>query len=180
VLLPPNQAVPRLIRTVRCHQKGSKDKGIKVTKHPIAFWIVVIILALSIILMLMGQTMAVFDYELAVHLGLQESVDQVSEFGVQINRAFGAGDTLVYVPLMLISLIGLFLRKRWSLLVTAAVAGVSAYWSITIIFTLLFLRGVPGYAYSSGLEIWLFVIAYAIIGVLGLFYLILRGDELLH
>jgi hypothetical protein len=32
----------------------------------------------------------------------------------------GAGDTVVYVPLMLVSLAGLFLRKRWSLLTTAA------------------------------------------------------------
>ena len=130
--------------------------------------------------MLIGQTMAVFNYDLAVRLGLQESLSQVGEFGVQINRAFGAGDTVVYVPLMLVSLVGLFLRKRWSLLTTAAVAGVSAYWSVTILFTLLFLRGVPGYEYTPGLEIWIFVISYAILGVLGLFYLSFRGDTLLR
>lgn len=150
------------------------------TKRPIAFRIIVVVLALSIVLMLTGQTMAVFDYDLAVRLGLQESLGQVSEFGVQVNRAFGAGDTVVYVPLMLVSLVGLFLRKRWSLLTTAAVAGVSAYWSVTIIFTLLFLRGVPGYEYIPGLEIWLFVLAYAAFGFMGLLYLLFRGDELLR
>jgi hypothetical protein len=152
----------------------------RVTNRPIAFWIIVVILALSVALMLMGQTMAVFNYDLAAQLGLQESRSQVGEFGVQVNRAFGAGDTVVYVPLMLLSLLGLFLRKRWSLLTTAAVAGVSAYWSVTILSALLFLQGVPGYEYVPGLEIWFFVVAYAILGVLGLFYLPFRGDTLLR
>ena len=52
-------------------------------RRPIAFWIIVSFLAISILLMLIGQTMAVFNYDLAVRLGLQESPGQVSEFGVQ-------------------------------------------------------------------------------------------------
>jgi hypothetical protein len=100
---------------------------------------------LSIALMLVGQTMSVFNYDFTVRHGLQESSEQVGEFGVQVNRAFGAGDTIVYIPLLLASLVGLLLKKRWSWISTAAVAGVSAYWSVTIIFTLLFLQGTPGY-----------------------------------
>lgn len=150
------------------------------TGRPTAFWIIVVFLAVSIALMLAGQTMAVLDYDLAVRLGLQESPAEVGEFGVQVNRAFGAGDTLVYVPLLAVSLAGLLLRKRWSLLTTAAAAGVSAYWSVTILFTLLFLRGVPGYEYVPGAEIWLFVIAYAVLGVSGLCYLLFRADTLLR
>ena len=149
------------------------------TKRPIVFWVVVAFLALSVVLMLMGQTMAVFNYDRAVQMGLQESVDEVGEYGVQVNRAFGAGDTVVYVPLMLVSLVGLILRKRWSLLTTAAVAGVSAYWSVTIMFCLLFLRGVPGYNYLPGPEIWLFVGVYAVVGIIGVFYLPLRAHKLL-
>jgi len=130
--------------------------------------------------MLMGQTMAVFNYDFTASLGLQESVGEVSEFGVQVNRAFGAGDTVVYIPLMVVSLVGLFLRKRWSLLTTAAVAGVSVYWSVTIIFIFLFLPGAPGYDYVPGPEIWLFVGTYTAFGVWGLFYLLFRGDALLQ
>lgn len=58
-------------------------------------------------LMVAGQTLAVFDDNLAVRLGLQDFLKQVTEFGVQINRAFGAGDTVIYVPLLLASLVGL-------------------------------------------------------------------------
>jgi len=55
----------------------------------LSFWIFFIFIALSIVLMLTGQTMSVFNYDLAVDLRLQESPEQVGEFGIQINRAFG-------------------------------------------------------------------------------------------
>ncbi len=114
--------------------------------RPLSFWIIALFLAASILLMLAGQTTAVFDYENAVRLGLQGAAGQVGEFGVQVNRAFGAVDTLVYIPLMPAALVGLWLRARWSLLVTAAVAGISAYGSVTVACLFLFLPGTPGYA----------------------------------
>jgi len=149
------------------------------TARPKAFWIFVVFLALSTVAMLTGQTMAVFNYDLAVRLGLQESIDQVTGIGVQFNRAFGASDTVVYVPLMVASLAGLFRRQRWSLLTTAAVVGISAYWSTTVTFALLFLPAASGYANVPGLEIWIFVGAHLAFGVLGLFYLLARGEALL-
>ena len=127
----------------------------------------------------MGQTMALVNYDFAVQLGLQESIKEVGSFGVQVNRAFGAGDTIVYIPLIAISIIGLLLRKRWSLLTTAAVMGVSAYWATTILFMLIFLEGTPGYYLEPGMEYWLFMAAFITFGVWGLFYLIFRDDKLL-
>jgi len=144
------------------------------------FWVIVVFLAASIVLMLMGQTMAVFNYDLAVRLGLQESPDDMTDFGVQVNRAFGAADTVIYLPLIVISMVGLILRKRWSLMVTAAFFGASAYWSVTVTFLLIFLPGVRGYSNVPGPEIWLFIGTYMVVGVLGLLYIVLRGDELLR
>jgi hypothetical protein len=152
----------------------------KKTKRPPAFWIIIVFLALSVILMLLGQTMSVFHYDLTVRLGLQESPEQVGVFGVQVNRAFGAGDTVVYIPLIIASLVGLWRKKRWSLLTTASVAGVSAYWTVTVGFMMAFLTGVSGYSYVPGLEIWLFVGSYLLFGVWCLFYLLLRGEALLQ
>jgi len=148
-------------------------------RRPAAFWLIVVFLAASIVLILAGQTLGVFNYELASRLGLQESPEGMTKFGVQVNRAFGAADTVVYIPLMVVSLIGLWLRKRWSLMTTAAFFGASAYWTVTVTFILLFLPGVPGYANVPGPEIWLFIGTYMVVGVLGLVYLIVRGDELL-
>jgi hypothetical protein len=149
------------------------------TKRPIAFWVVTGFLTVSMILLLMGQTMALFDYNFAVQLGLQEDSKDVSSYGVQVNRAFGAGDTIVYIPLIAFSIIGLILRKRWSLLTTAAVMAVSAYWATTIAFMLVFLDGTPGYYLEPGLEYWLTMAAYIVFGVWGLLYLVFRGDNLL-
>jgi hypothetical protein len=148
-------------------------------KRPIAFWVIIVFLIVSMVLLLMGQTMAIFNYEFAVQLGLQEDVKEIGEFGVRINRAFGAGDTLVYIPLMAISLVGLFLKKRWSLATTAAVMGISAYWATTVAFMLVFLPGVPNYNLVLGLGYWLFIGVYIIFGVCGMVYLILRGDKLI-
>ena len=148
--------------------------------RPLAFWIFAILLFLSIVLMLIGQTMSVFNYELTVDLGLQESPEQVGEYGVQVNRAFGAGDTIIYIPLLIVSLVGLWFRRRWALIVTGAVTGVSAYWSVTVSFIMLFLQGTPGYNYLPGPEIWVFVGAYFLSGIGGFIYLIANGDSLLQ
>jgi hypothetical protein len=147
--------------------------------RPLAFWIITGFLAVSMILLLMGQTMALIDYELAVEFGLQEDIRDVSSYGVQVNRAFGAGDTMVYIPLIALSIIGLVLRKRWSLLTTAAVMGVSMYWATTVVFMLVFLAGTPGYHLEPGLAYWFITAAYMVFGAWGLLYLVFRGDNLL-
>ena len=112
------------------------------TKRSLAFWLIIGFLSVALVLLLMGQTMALVDYDLAVQLGLQESVNEVGGYGIQVNRAFGAGDTIVYIPLITLSIIGLIVRKRWSLLTTAAM-GISAYWATTIASMLFFLPGAP-------------------------------------
>jgi hypothetical protein len=148
-------------------------------KRPFAFWVITVYMSVSMLLLFMGQAMALIDYDYAVKLGLQESVKQVSSNGVQVNRAFGAGDTLVYIPLIALSVTGLIQRKRRSLLTTAAVMGVSAYWATTVLFMLVFLPGAPGYYLVPGMEYWLVTLAYAVSGVCGLLYLVFRGDNFL-
>lgn len=150
------------------------------TRRPLAYWFIIAYLGLSVPLLLLGQTMAIFDYDFTMGLGLQETPAQVGTHGVQVNRAFGAGDTFIYIPLMLASLAGLWLRRRWSLLVTAAVAGISAYWTTTVGSMLAFLPGTPGYDYVPPPGIWLFIGAYLLFGVWCLFYLLNRGEELLR
>jgi hypothetical protein len=149
-------------------------------KRPVAFWIICVFLALSVIVLLLGQTTSLFAYDFAVRLGLQESVEEVTAFGVEMNRAFGASDTAIYIPLMVVSLAGLVMRKRWALLTTAAVVGISAYWSVTMTSVLVFLRGVPGYQLVPGLEYWIFLGAYMVFGIWGILYLVFRGDRLIH
>ncbi len=149
------------------------------SKRFISFYFVIVFLSVSLVLLILGQTMAIFNYDFAVSLGLQEDVNEVGEFGVQINRAFGAGDTLVYIPLVAISILGLVLKKRWALTTTAAVMGISAYWATTVAFMLWFLIDVPNYDFLPGPEYWVFISAYIVFGAWGVFYLIFRGDNII-
>lgn len=144
------------------------------------FWVIVVFFGVSVVLMLAGQTLGVFNYELAASMGLQEKPEEMTEFGVQVNRAFGAADTVVYIPLMVVSMIGLWFRKRWSLLTTAAFFGASAYWTVTVTFIFLFLPGVEGYSNVPGPEIWLFIGIYMVAGVLGLLYVVFREEQLIR
>ena len=147
--------------------------------RPAAFWVIVLFNILSVIILLVGQTTAIFDYDFAVGIGMQESLEEVSEFGVQVNRAFGVGDTFVYIPLIILGAIGLLMRKRWSLYVNAAAMGISMYWTLTVAYVLVFLRGVPGYTLRPGPEYVVFLGAFMIFGLWGLLYIVFRGDRLL-
>jgi hypothetical protein len=148
-------------------------------KRSVAFWVVSVFLLLAVAVLLLGQTSALFAYDFAVALGLQESVDRVGPFGVEVNRAFGASDTFVYIPLMVVALIGLVRRRRWALPMAAAVMGISVYWAVTIAAMMLFLGGVPGYDLVPGLEYWVFLGIFIAIGTWGVFYIAVRGDRLL-
>jgi len=151
----------------------------KNTNRPFTFWVIITFLIISLIVLLIGQTMALINYDFAVQLGLQESLKDVGQFGIQTNRAFAVADTIVYIPLIVVSIIGLLLKKCWSLYTTAAVMGISIYWSTTIIFMLIFLKEVPNYHLEAGLEYWLFLAPFIIFGIWGLLYLVFRGEHLI-
>ena len=148
-------------------------------KRVIAFWFLIIFMSLSSVIFFLGQTSAVFFYDFAVSLGLQEDVIEIGEFGVAINRAFGVSDTLVYIPLIILSVIGLIMKKKWALFTSAAVMGISTYWATTVAFILLFLEGVPDYHFIPTFDYWAFIFLYIIFGLWGLWYLIFRGESLI-
>ena len=148
--------------------------------RPVSFWFVTIFLFVSLLLLLIGQTMAVFNYEFAVSIGMQEDVKEVSEFGMEVNRAFGVGDTIIYIPLIILSIVGLIQKKRWALISTAAVMGITVYWTTTVVFMFWFLEGVPNYSFIPGMEYWIVISLYFLIGLWGLLYLAFRGDDLIQ
>jgi hypothetical protein len=167
------------MRAKRDWQFMSVHAGNQTMKRPMAFWILIVFMSASVVLLLLGQTMAVFNYGFAVSLGMQEDVSEVGEFGVEFNRAFGASDTLVYIPLMVLSIIGLCSRKSWALLTSASVMGISSYWATTAAFAYWFLPGVPNYSFVPGLDYWMFIASFVVFGTWGLWYLIVRGERLI-
>jgi len=152
----------------------------KSAKSPVAYWAIVVFLALSTVLMLIAQTPPIFDYDLAVRLGFQNGADKITEYGVQVIRAFCVADTLVFIPLTVLALIGLLLKKRWSLFATASLTGISIYWAVAYGFMVPFLNGMPGYHAVLAAPDWLIMGAYVVFGVWALLYLMFRGERLVE
>ena len=151
----------------------------KNTTSPAALRAIVIFLALSTVLMLISQTTPVFDYDLAVRLGFQKGADQITEVGVQTMRAFCVSDTVVFIPLTVLGLVGLLMKKRWALYPTAAASGISVYWVVAYGFMVNNLQGTPGFHAVLETPDWVIMGAYAGFGVWSLLYLMFRGERLL-
>ncbi len=146
--------------------------------RPLAFWLIMAYLVFDLVFFLVGQTTSLFAYDFTVRMGLQESVDAVGEYGVQVNRSFGLSDTVIGIPLMLLSLVGLLKRKPWALSTLAAFMGISIYWPVYCTGLFLFLKGVPGYSLAPGAGYGLVLGMHAAFGIWILGYLMFRGEKL--
>jgi hypothetical protein len=146
--------------------------------RPFAFWLIMAYLVFDLFFFLVGQTASLFAYDFTVSIGLQESEQAVGEYGVQVNRSFGLADTVIGIPLMLLSLVGLSRRKRWALSTLAAFMGISIYWPLFCTGLLWFLKGVPGYSLEPGIAYGVILVMHAAIGIWILGYLMFRGERL--
>jgi hypothetical protein len=75
------------------------------------YYIIAWIQIFSIPVFLAGQTTCIFAYDWTVKNGLQESGAEVGPSLVQVNRAYGVSDTILYIPLLASSAYGLFRKK---------------------------------------------------------------------
>ncbi|MFC1501597.1 hypothetical protein ACFL58_04030 [Elusimicrobiota bacterium] len=103
-------------------------------KRNIGFWVLIITGILLAILLVAGQTLAVFNYDLTVSLGLQESAEEVGKVGIAYAKGFGFGDTLIYIPLLLIGIIGLFRNKKWGFVSMFGSLAITAYWPMVCLY----------------------------------------------
>lgn len=111
-----------------------------------------VLLAGSILLLVMliaGQMMSFINYELAVSLGLQEPEEVLGERGVSMNKGFGAGDTIIYTPLMLFGIWGLIKGSKRGLFCLFGAMAITAYWPMVCLFILIFSKGGPGFNFTD-------------------------------
>lgn len=148
-----------------------KSEGKVDGKNKVNFRILMSGAILLTILCLIGQTMAVISYDVAVSLGLQESAGEITAIGVAFNRGFGVGDTLVYIPLLLLGIAGMLKRKFWGLLSMAGALAITAYWPIVALAALFFARNAPAFKFSNYTLYSVFLFPVFIYGLWGLFYL---------
>jgi hypothetical protein len=111
-------------------------------QRKIGFWILVLV-AISLILgLLVGQTLAVFNYDFTVSIGVQESQDEIGKVGIAFAKGFGFSDTMIYIPLLVAGVIGLFKRKRWGKYSMFGAMAISVYWPLVHLYAIFIERTV--------------------------------------
>jgi len=103
-------------------------------KKKIGFRILTGLGILLAFLLLSGQTLALFDYNLTVELGLQESETEVSKVGIAFAKGFGFGDIIISLPLLKAGIIGLLKNKNGGLFSMFGALAITAYWPLVCLY----------------------------------------------
>lgn len=106
------------------------------------YWTLIIIGILLCLMMLVGQTGSLIDYEFAVSIGMQESVEEITPVGVAWAKGFAFGDTLIYIPLFVAGLVGTLRHRKWGLLALCGAMAITAYWPAVCLVSILIGKGV--------------------------------------
>jgi len=137
----------------------------------IGFWILISLGILLTIMLLIGQTFSLINYDLTVSLGLQESVEEVSEVGVAWAKGFAFGDTIIYLPLLLIGIIGLLKRKSWGFYSMFGALAITVYWPIVSLSTIFIGRTALNLNPDKYVSYSIILPLIAIYGLWGMWYL---------
>jgi len=130
------------------------------------------------IIYLLGQTMALFNYEFTVSIGLQEPSSEITNVGVALNKGFGLGDTIFYMPLFLIGIIGLIKRTDVGLYAMIGAMAITVYWPIVCLSTLFFAKGSPGWHFSDYTNYLCMLSIIALYGIWALYFLYQNRSKL--
>jgi uncharacterized membrane protein YqaE (UPF0057 family) len=153
------------------------DKMNRNTK--IKFWILIVVAILLTIIYFFGQTMAVINYELTVYLELQEPAEEITEVGVALNKGFGIGDTIVYIPLLILGIIGMIKRKFWGLFSMAGALSITIYWPVVCLATLLFSENTPGFTFTDYTSYSIILSLISVYGFWGMIFLYKNRKEII-
>lgn len=126
------------------------EKRITVTgRRGIGFWLLIGFGVVLNVIYLLGQTMAVIDYDFAVSIELQEPLDEITEIGVALNKGFGFGDTVFYIPLFIIGIVGLLKRSTVGLFAMLGAMAITVYWPLVGLSTVFYAKGAPGWHFTN-------------------------------
>ena len=106
------------------------------TNRKIGYQILITLSILLLLFLLIGQTFSLINYEAAVNIGLQESEEEISKVGIAFAKGFAFGDTIIYIPLLFVGIIGLLKRKKWGLYAMFGSCAISVYWPLVHLYAI--------------------------------------------
>ena len=105
-------------------------------KRSYGFWTLIVIGTFLTVVFLAGQTLSLIDHDLTVSLGLQESEAEISDVGIAFAKGFAFGDTVFYIPLFVIGMVGLFRNKPWGIFSMTGALAITVYWPVVHLFAI--------------------------------------------
>ncbi|RLD62678.1 MAG: hypothetical protein DRI95_12770 [Bacteroidetes bacterium] len=100
------------------------------TRKNKGYWFLITFSSILLLFLIVGQSYSLIDYNYIVSIGLQESSEEVTKVGIAWLKAFAIGDTLAYIPLLLLGIIGMIKKRKWGYFSMFASLAISVYWPI--------------------------------------------------
>ena len=115
-----------------------------------------------------AQGITAFGYDIGVKMGTQEPREVITEVGAAFWYGFAFGDLIVYIPILLIGLVGHLRSKRWGDIWMAAALGITVYWPIVCLAAIVDARDAAGWNLANELPYWFVLLTIVGWGIWGL------------
>lgn len=146
-------------------------------KRSIGFWFLQGPGWFLLMYLIYAQAIPAFDYDLGVAMGTQEPGDKITEIGVAFWYGFAFGDLVTYIPILLVGLVGYWLRKIWGRMLLSAALGITVYWPVVCLAAVVAVRDAAGWDLANEALYWVVLPLITLWGAWGLWHLISSGDS---
>lgn len=123
---------------------------------------------LFLVYLILAQGVSAIDYDLGVAMGTQEPAGMITEVGTAFFYGFAFGDLVFYIPIFALGLIGHLRDASWWRVVLGAGFGITVYWPVVCLASLVAVRGAPGWDIASEAPFWIVLPAISLWGMWGL------------
>jgi len=130
------------------------------------------------IFLLLGQTFSLINYDLIVSIGLQESAAEVTLLGIAWLKSFALGDTLIYIPLLIVGIVGLWNGTKLGFFAMFGSLAISVYWPIVNLFAIYLGKDEIALQAEKYLSFSIILPLIVVYGLWGMWYLYHYQDDL--
>lgn len=126
---------------------------------------------LLLIYLIYAQGIPAFNYDIGVAMGTQEPAEHVTEVGVAFWWGFAFADLVVYIPLLGAGLIGHLMNKDWARLALAAALGITVYWPVVCLATVVAAHDAAGWNLTNEGAFWVVLPPITLWAIWGLWHI---------